>query len=267
MNITGWSNVHGRPGTSSNLSAIAIYSTLKYGMKNLITQSNFAMNDLEAPLLGNIIRENDYFQDIGIDALARSIKSAPLTEEAFYLASLSLLNKKLSLIPGTTKSNLQYFESDMEKVMVNIIKTAEKYYDLVYIDTNSGKNGLSMKILEKSDLIIVNLSQNRRIIDNFFDEYNFDPNKVFYLVGNYDSRRKSNIMNLRRQYRFMNSNNSAVIPYCAEFADAISEGNVIEFMKRNIDAKKDDKNYYFMECLAQATRKILKKAGWKGESA
>lgn len=265
MKFAGWSNVHGQPGTSSNLSAIAVYSTMRYGLKSLITQTNFMMNDLEAPLVGNEIRGDEYFKDVGIDALARSIKSGPLDEVTFFNSSISLLNNKLHLLPGTTKSSREHFESDMEKTVTNITRSAERFYDVVFIDTNSGRNEISSKVLANAELIIVNLSQNKRVIDSYFDEYHFDPNKVFFLIGNYDRRRKDNMRNLRRHYKKMKSSNSAAIPYCSEFADAISEGKMIEFFKKNMKAKKDDKNRYFIDCVGKATKKILIKAGWRGE--
>lgn len=265
MKTTFWSPVHGK-GTTSNLLAVSLYSTLKYKMNNLITQTNFSMNHLEVPLIGNKLEETDFYLDIGIDALARSIKSAPLDQDTFYNASISLLNKQqqLHLLPGTKKSNQEYFENDMEKVINNILSYAVNYYDIVFVDTNSGKNSLSQLVLEKSDLIIVNLPQNKRVLDDYFNEYQFSSKKVFYLIGDYDRRSKNNLKNLRKQYKKMNSKNSAIIPYCTEFTDAVSDGTLIDFMQKNIEAK-DDKNEYFMENVEKAVQKILRKTGWKGE--
>lgn len=264
MKITFWSPVHGQTAVTSNLLAIAIYSTLQYKIKSLITQTNFSMNNLETPLVGNLAKETDYFQDNGIDALARSIKSTPLDQEAFYTASVSLLNKQLSLLSGTTKCNQEFYENDMGKVINNIISYAELYYNIIYIDTNSGNSGLTPQVLEKSDLIIINLCQNKSVLDSFFHDYKFDPKKVIYLIGNYDKRSMNNKRNLRKQYKLMNSQNSAVIPYCTEFADAGSSGNLIDFIQKNMEAGRDDKNRYFMDSIALASEKILKKTGWKG---
>lgn len=264
MKITFWSPVHGQPRTTSNLLVTALYSTLHYNMTNIITQTNFDMNNLEAPLVGTKTNQYEFFQDVGIDALARSIKSAPLDKENFYNCSISLLNKRLNLLAGTTKSNQEFFENDMEKVINKILKSAEQYYDIVFIDTNSGKNGFTMQVLEKSDLVVINLSQNISIINNFFNEYEFDPKKTFYLIGNYDRNSRNNIRNLRKQYKLLNSSNSSVIPYNTEFLDAQSDGQLIDFITRNIGVTKLDGNKYFMDKVAEASKKILKKAGWKG---
>lgn len=264
MIIVSWSPVHGQTAVTSNLLALTIYSTIKYNPKSIITQTNFSMNNLETPLIGKTSNEYNFFQDTGIDSLARSIKSAPLDHETFYNASISLLNKRLNLLSGTTKCNQEFYENDMEKVINNIIRSAEKFYDVVYVDTNSGRSGFTMKVLDMADLIIVNLCQNKHVIEEYVSEYKLDQNKLFYLIGNYDRRSMNNIRNLRKQYKMMNSKNSAIIPYCTEFADAQSCGTLIDFMKKNIGAGKDDKNYYFMSNVGLAAEKIKAKAGWKG---
>lgn len=260
MKYTFWSPVHGRPGTTANLLSIALYIALKEEKESMITQTNFSMNHLELPLIGENFHNEDIFQDTGIDSLSRSIKAAPLDKETINNASYTLL-PKLNLLPGTTKNNRDFFESDIDKVIINIIASVEKFYELVFVDTNSGQNSISQKALRTSDLIIVNLSQNKKVIDDFFNDYNFDPKKVFYIIGNYDRRSKNNLRNIRHQYRkHINSNNSAVIPYNTEFMDALSDGNLIDFMKKNINANKDSKNGYFMENVSLAAEKILKKS-------
>lgn len=263
MKFASWSPVHGKPGTTSNTLALVLYLTMKYKMHNMISQTNFYMNNLEIPLIGSKPVENNYFDDTGIDSLVRSIKSAPLDKETFYNASVSLLNDKLNLLSGTTQCNQEIYEYDMEIVINNIFRSAEQFYDLVFIDTNSGNNNLARKVIEKADLVIVNLSQNKKIIDDYFRDYNFNSNNIFYIIGNYDRRSKNNIKNLRKNYKEMNSNNSAIIPYCTEFLDAFSDGSLIDFMKKNLEANKDDKNGYFIENLGIAANKIIKMSGWK----
>ena len=260
MKCTFWSPVHGKPGTTANLLCIALYTALKEEKDSMITQTNFSMNNLEIPLIGEEYHYKDMFQDTGIDSLSRSIKAAPLDRESIHNASYTLL-PKLNLLPGTTKANKDFYESDIEKIIINIITSVEKFYDLVFVDTNSGRNNISQKALRTSDLIIVNLNQNKKVIDDFFKDYSFDPKKVFYIIGNYDRRSKNNLRNIRRQYRkHMNSSNSAVIPYNTEFMDALSDGSLIDFMKKNMNATKDDRNGYFMHNVSMAAEKILKKS-------
>jgi cellulose biosynthesis protein BcsQ len=266
VKIAFWSNIHGQTGTTSNLLAIAVMCTLQYQFKNIVTQTHFNLNNLEAPLVSlssSIAKE--YLIDFGIDALARSIKSAPLNGEIIDNSCISLMNKKLNLLPGTIKNNRDIYESDMSKTVTSILNIAARYYDIVYIDTNSGRNDLTMKILQNVDLIIVNLSQNKSIMDDYATNYHFNQEKVFYLIGNYDSNSKYNIRNMQKVYHWLKDKNTAVIPYNTEYMDSQSDGQVIPFLIKNITCGKEDSNRYFIHEVNTAVTKIMKIVGLEGQ--
>lgn len=256
--------MHGQSGTTSNLLAIAVMSTLQYQSKNMVTQTHFNLNNLEAPLVSSSHSiSKEYLLDVGIDALARNIKSAPLDGDILEDSSISLLNKKLNFLPGTVKSNRDIYESDISKTIHGILKAAANYYDIVFIDTNSGSNELTMKILQNADLIIVNLCQNKSIIEDYALNYRLDSNKIFYLIGNYDNNSRYNLKNIQRNYRWLKNKNTAVIPYNTEYMDAQSDGQVIPFMLNNMNCNKDEFNAYFISEVKRAVFKIMKCAGIK----
>lgn len=259
LKIAFWSNVHGQTGTTSNLLAVALISTIDYKQKNIITQSHFNLNNLESPLIGTSATElREVFTDVGIDALARYIKYATLDEETVGNCCISLLNKQLNLLAGTTKNNKDIFESDMAKTIPQILTAVGLYHDLVFIDTNSGNNPLTNLVLEQADLVIVNISQNISIINDLFQNYKIDMEKSIFLIGNYDDDSRYNMHNLKRKYREFNNKNLVVIPYNVNYLDAQSEGEVIKFFLKNLDCEKDDYNYRFISGVRQTTDKIMK---------
>lgn len=254
--------MHGQTGTTSNLLAIAVTSTIIYKYKNMVTQTHFNLNNLEAPLLSTSNNDSkEYFMDIGIDALARSLKSSYLDSTVIENCTISLLHKQLSLLPGTTKNNKDIYEFDMSKTILSILNAAANCHDIIFIDTNSGRNDLTMKILNNADIIVVNLSQNKNIMDDFTSNYNFNDKKIFYLIGNYDPNSKYNYNNLRKIYRFMKKKNTAVIPYNTEFMDVQSDGEVISYIMKNLECKKEEENAYFIKEVKLAVNKLLDFAG------
>jgi cellulose biosynthesis protein BcsQ len=254
--------MHGQAGTTSNLLAIAIVNSLEYHYKNLITQTHFSLNNLEAPLLTKTsLFTSEFYMDVGIDALSRSIKSEKLDTTIIEDSTISLLEKKLNLLPGTTKLNRELYEGDISKTISNILHATATCHDIVFIDTNSGDNKLSMNLLQSVDLIVVNLSQNKSLIEDYILNYNFNNKKVFYLFGNYDKNSKYNIKNLMKSYSWLNKNNSGVIPYNTEYKDAISDGQVISFFFRNSSCDKEDCNGYFMYEINSTIKKMVKFAG------
>ncbi|BCN32416.1 hypothetical protein [Anaeromicropila herbilytica] len=255
MRIAFWSNVHGQTGTTSNMVAISIMSTLLYRKRSAMLQSHFDLNNLEIPLLGKKITGIENY-DVGIDALTRDIKSAPLNEEGVVNASISLLNRQLNLIPSTSKRNRELYEKDMEFIFNRIVDEVQECHTNVFIDVCSGNSPLSMSILENADLIIVNLSQNKGIINEYFETYNFNNKKVMYLIGNYNRNSRYNMNNLIRMYPNFNKKNLVYIPYNVEYQDSQCEGGTIQFFLRNIDCNKRDKNFYFIDSVRKATHLI-----------
>ncbi len=252
MKIAFWSCVPGQTGTTSNIMAVSIMSILLHQCKNALMESHHELNSLEEPLIGN--KMNSY--DIGIDALARSIKSAPLDEKTVVNSSISLLNKQLSLVLGSRKSR-ELYERDMDVVFNRIVDEMQKYHSNVFIDVCSGKNELSDSILSNADLVVVNLSQNKQIINEYFKDDTIDSGKVIYLIGNYNYNSRYNMKNLIKLYPKFNKNNLAVIPYNVEFMDSQYDGKAIEFMIKNYECSKKDHNYDFIKAVKNAVQLIM----------
>lgn len=266
MKIAFWSPIHGQAGTTSNMIATSLLSGIQYRKKCLITQTHFNHNNLEAPLVGYNSKHSassEFFQDVGLDMLIRCFKSTRMDEELLDNCCISLSNTNLELLPGTSKWNKDSFDYEMNLVMLNLLRTMEKYTEIIYLDLCSGNNPLSLKIIADSDLTVVNLDQNMAMIDNYFSSnFSVIPGNVFYLFGNYDPNSKYNINNIRRRYfKRMSSKNSGVIPYNTSFRDAQSDGSVIEFFFDNLKCTKNDVNLYFMNQVKKSTEKIVNLAG------
>lgn len=260
MKITFWSNAHGQSGTTSNLLAVAVMSTLLHQNKNMVIQTHFNLNNLEGSMVSALKADREFFMELGIDALTRYIKSAPLDEEVIESCSISLLNKQLNLLPGTAKYNRKIYENDVSKTITGILHAASKCHDLVFIDTKSGINDLSMKIMKDSDIVVVCLNQNKSILEEYANISEIRNKKVFYLIGNYDYNSRYNLHNLRKSFSWLRNSNSAIIPYNTEYRDAQSDGQVIQFILKNMDCDKDDNNGYFINQVKLAVNKLMKYA-------
>lgn len=262
MKIVFWSNVHGQTGTTSNLLAIAIMCSIHIKSKCIVTQTHFNLNNLESFLVPYTDHmDKEYLMDVGIDALTRNIKTSPLDREIIENCTISFLNKQLNLLPGTAKINKEIYENDINRTITGILRAVEQYYDFVFIDTNSGKNDLTKRILDDADLIIVNLSQNKSMVEEYEMNYKFENKKVFYLIGNYDLNSRYTIKNMFKSYHWMKEKNTAVIPYNTEYMDALSDGQTIQYILKNMYCDKNDSNRFFIKEVKAAAEKIMKCVG------
>lgn len=235
--------------------AVAIGNVLLHGRKTAVLQSHFSLNNLELPLLGKEMNADD-FSEIGIDALIRDIKSRPLTPEIIHNDSISLLEKRLALFPGTEKRSREVYEKDIEGIFKAILEEVAGCYDDVFIDVASGYNPFSKSVVESSDLTVVNLSQNIYVLQRYFN-MPVETGKVQYLIGNYDSNSRYNLKNLQKLFQPL-KHKTGVIPYNVEFVDAQNEGAVISFFLKNIDCSRESSNYEFIQSVKMMTELIEK---------
>ena len=254
MKIAFWSPLHGTGTTLSLLAAGIAYGELK-GKKIILTQTHYNLNNLERPLIGNI-GEEDFFRDTGMDAVLRYFKSGNVTGEQISDCTIKVGNN-LFLLAGTRNGNGEGYESTIVKNMIlHIISLVEQYYDLVLIDTNSGNNEYSLKIMEECDVVVVLLDQNMYMLDSFFGDDLFPDKKVFYLFADYDPESKYNIRNLSHRYKKMNKDNTGKILHSTQFTDAVCDERVLRYIKENIDCDSNHADHAFFEALRETVRKL-----------
>ena len=242
-----WSPFHGQ-GQTSNLHATAFIMGLLYRKKVLLMQTHFCQNNLESPLVGRNVglhNNSDYelFDGVGLDLAVTYSIMKELKKDLLQKCCFTLPGTPILLLPGTVVKNKETFDRDISSNVARVINDADRCVDLVLIDVNSGEDKLSQQLISLADLIVVNLTQHRHVLDKFFTDYGdrfLDHDKVFYLFGDYDDNSSYNIYNCRRKYsRLINSKNSGVIPYCTQFMDAQNESKVISFMKKGLRKRKE----------------------------
>ncbi len=259
LKVAFWSNFNGQNGTTSNMLATSIMAVLLDKSKVFIGQSHYHLNNLENPLL--LVSKRDrkaYLMNVGIDAIVRAIKSTYLDEDIIENCSLSYMNKKLILLPSTVKSNYGIYEEDLDKTIISILQAVNKYHDMVFMDVNSRQNSITNKILDNVDLIVINLSQNLTVLNDYEENFlsQFQNKNVIYVFGNYNPDSLYNIKNLKKRYSWLKSKNVGLIPYNVEFMDSMSDGKIIPFFYKNINCDNHDTNYYFIKEVKKTTNLI-----------
>lgn len=275
--IVFWSPLHGQ-GQTGNLHIISLIMSLLNKKKILMMQTHFDMNNLEEPLLGksmaNVRTGDSLFQDIGIDAAVMYSRMNRLSYNILESCCITFPNTSLLLLPGTESRNFETFDRDIASSIDKMIEHAEKFVDIVMIDTNSGYDKLSLNLMSTADVIVINLAQRKYAINKLFYEYReiLDCYKnVFFLFGNYDKNSGYNIINYRRKYsKYVNKDNSGVIPYCSKYLDAQNQCNILNMVREGLHNNKIIKTYktdssselgyfYFQACYS--SRKILNMIG------
>lgn len=245
--IVFWSPLHGQ-GQTSNLHNTALVMNILYKKKVLMMQTQYDKNNLESPLVGQNVgivdSDNELFQDIGLNAAVTYRMMNKLNLKIIESCCLTFQNSSLLLLPGSDTKNRETFNRDIGRGVIRMIKDANELVDVILIDTNSGDDDLSFQLMSTADLIVVNLTQRRYVLDKFISEYGkrfIDNKKVFYLFGDYDDNSTYNINNCRVRFRnYFRGANSGVIPYCTKYMDAQNESNILNFMKEGLSEKESE---------------------------
>jgi MinD-like ATPase involved in chromosome partitioning or flagellar assembly len=245
-----WSPFHG-VGTTANCISSALDISLNYAIKSLVMHNQYIKSNMETAFLAS--ESSDLlanFEDKGVDALERLAMSAQLTSENFYNYTTTIIEERLSLVTGTTKPKEELFEK-MRHTIMNIVKVARDSYDLVFVDANAGnRNEMTVKVLEEADVVVVCLSQNKLILDTFFQKREWleclDNKPLILVIGKYDPTSKYTTKFIKNAYEY--SGEIFTIPYCSSFLDSHNDHRVADYFLANIKrSRKDDSSYYFQE--------------------
>ncbi len=239
--ILFWSPFHGQ-GQTCNLQVTSLIMSLLYKKKLLLMQTHFCNNNLESPLVGyNVdseINQSEIFCGIGLDMAVTYSKMKKIDRKQLESCCLTFPNTSLFLLPGTQTQCRETFDRDIARSIAGFIQDTDECVDLVMIDSNSGNDILSLNLIEMADLVVINLTQRKYVINKFFEDYGdlfIQNKKVFYLFGDYDENSSYNISNCRRKYpKYIKDSNSGVIPYCTKLMDAQNEGSILSFMKNGL---------------------------------
>ena len=247
MKYLFWSNTRGQAGTSANMIAAAMMNDLLYEKRSMLLQTHFDLNQLEVCLLERKKRELICDYRVGIDQLIQGILSGMDTKQLLMDCCLSLTEECIDFLPGTQAKYREVYEKGLQEAYHTILNLAQQCYEDVFIDGCTGMNPFMEQLWEEADYVIVCLSQNTRVLNDFFNNYTYAPEKTLFLIGNYDKRSELNLKNLCKRYKTLTYQNTMVIPYNVGFRDAMSLARVKEFFYQNIYSDKEDSNFEFIE--------------------
>lgn len=196
--------------------------------------------------------------DSGIEGLAKIVKANRTTPEIITNYTKIVFKDRLEVLLGIKSNSYSEYER-LRSYYVDILNAANQYYDLVLVDLNKGLDGdFAKSILEISDLIVTNLTQRLKIVDDFVNIKEkikfFNTEKNMVLLGRYDKFSKYNAKNIAR---YMEEKEICVIPYNTLFFEACNEGKVADYFIKFRLVDESDRNAGFIKEVTKATEKIV----------
>jgi len=234
--------------------ACALYIAQNYECKTLITHTYHEESNLESSFFG---QRN--FEDSGINSINRLVKSGELSSIDFETYTNNIIPNRLDMLIGSNMANKEIFIKNIGKNITTILNSADDYYDLTFIDLSSTiKDELSKKILKISDVIVVNLSQEEKLLVNFFKNdmkiirsYN---KPIIFVIGKYDFESKCSKKYIQTNFKIKEP--VYYIPYHTDFLDSMNNHKVYKFFLQGSEEKSIN-TLRFFECLEILGQAIL----------
>lgn len=255
MKIVFWSPMHGT-GTTGNMLATAVALHERLGKSVTVTHGSYCMNNLETSLLSKC-RSGD-MTDMGLDALIRRFKAGELTKELIDECSFEI-TEGFTLIPGGRGMRKEIYDNSVNLQIENrIYQEVQKLCDVLMIDLCPGDCDRSRELMKDADIVVVNLRQNRMMLDEYESHLLQDiKGQVIYAFGMYDNASRYSLHNLIHRYSFLSRRNSYRIPYLSDYLDSMNEASVNEFIRCGVRIDRwKGKEGRFFSCVRDITEGI-----------
>ena len=273
--ITFVNNVEEETGKTMSLVAIATHMAIDYNNRILIISTTNEEDKIKScyfedeqikKIRRGIFGESKSTIDTesGIEGIAKIARSNKLTPEIITNYTKVVFKDRLEVLLGVEKKqdgNGESNEKEIAEEYIDLVNVANMYYDKVFVDLdNNLSEEIRQQIIDRSDLVIVNTSQNynslKKLKENKEKSELLRSPKSLILIGRYDKFSKYNVKNVTR---FLEEKNQVLaIPYNTLYFEATNEANVPDLFlsfRKTIDS--EDRNAIFIEEIKRASENII----------
>lgn len=265
MKIAFWSNANEKCNVSANLAAISVASVIRYPYSVIVIENRLREDGLGKAFIGrnqrNLSQEvgTNYYDGTGIEGLLRKIYRGNYSDDILKYHLKEIIDKHLYYIPQSRVIHNELFEYEFDHCIYPLFQMLGQYADICLIDTASHESLSTKTILEEADLIVVNLCQNKTILEDFFVNYSSMLAKAVFIISNYDCSEALSSKRIAAAYQ-ISRDNIIAIPQNLFFQNAYSNGSVVAYISRNYSCVRENPNYIFIQAIKRATYTIIKKA-------
>ncbi len=270
MAIVGfWSGDRKETAQTLSMLAIATYMAIEHNYRILVVDATFSDDTLERCFWkktnakgANLLNKGKIDIASGAEGLVSAVASNKATPEIIPNFTRVVLKNRLDVLCGL---KTEVYESYEKSIMLykDLLHTANKYYDLVFVDLAKTLRKESTKmLLETSHIIVYTFTQNLRKIDKYMEQIQsqeiLKKGNVIPLLTNSDDNSKYNVKNVTRYIGARRE--IATIPYNCSYMECASESGVANFfLKTRLSTATQDKNSEFIKAVDFSCKKIIYK--------
>lgn len=267
--ITFWSTGKEETAKTMSMVAIATHMAVEHNFKILVMSTVYNDDTLETcywePKNEELLKEiagDKKDVSAGMDGLVKLAASNKLKADIISnYTRIVFKGNRLEVLNGAKTEDYDEYLNVRERYK-DVIQVANQFYDYVFVDLNKGlKHEYIRDVLNISDLVVVNITQRLKMIEDFAklrkEEEFLKKDNVIVLMGRYDKFSKYNAKNVARTLGIKGE--VSVIPYSTLFFEACNEGKAADFFLRFRKLSPTDRNALFIEEIKKVTNLIKEK--------
>lgn len=269
--IAFWSNEDKETAQTMSMVALTTYMAIEHNYRILNVSTSFRDETLEnsywdlekmEQLVRTISKDNNQIGlESGVEGLIKIINSNKTSTNIVSNYTKIVFKDRLDVLCAPKTRDYEEYKQIAE-LYPSILQVANRSYDLVFVDISKKMPKSQIKeILQISDVIVVNMTQRLKTIENFMKlkEENdfFKKNNILLNLGRYDKYSKYNVKNITRYMK--EKKDVHAIPYDTLFFESCSEGKVAEFFLRLRRVEPDDRNAVFVDETARLAKDLIYK--------
>lgn len=268
--ITFYSTDYKETGQTVSLAAIITHMAIKHNYKMIGIATSFRDTTLENCFWkqesenntnSRFLNSNLVGVGSGIEGLSKVLISNRSSENLVTNYAKVVFKDRLEILSSPQAKLYSEYKKICESYPV-AIEESKKNYDLVFVDLSKRvPENIRKQILEISDMIVINLNQGLRTIEDFLDlrekEELYRQEKVMISIGKYDRFSKYNEKNITR---FLKEKSLlSVIPYNTLFFEACTESKLPDFFLKLRNVDESDRNFFFIREVDNMCNNIIYK--------
>lgn len=262
--ITFWNDGKAETGQSMSVAAIASTLAINYNYKILIIDTKYENKSLEWAFDSGKDVRSQFVKgktdlETGLGGVAKAIMSNKTSPE-IIINYTKIIFRNLELLRecNSTKEDFDRYFSYMGE----IIKLANRYYDIVLVDLEGKLESPEIKkILQNSTINVVTLVQNLKVIDNFIEQKSkyqiLKENNLLIELNKYDDKSKYSVKNVSKYIR---EKNVVKIPYNTLFGECAGEGKVADYCIKFRGVNSSNINANFMNSINETADVLIEMA-------
>lgn len=275
--ITFWNDNREQTGQTFATIAVATRMAIERNIKILLIATSLNDPTIKKSYWGEDTAKNSNLfgaknstvaVENGIEGLFKLIASNKLTPSIITDYTRVVFKGRLEVITGFTasRSNRQDELDEFRKIensYIELIRTANQYYDMVIVDLDKRLNDkIKEELLNLSNVNVFVLSQNMESIKRYNEmkkqKDEFERFKCVPVIGKYIKQYKYNSKNIARYLQ--EKQELDLVPFNLLYMEAVEEAKVVDlFLKLKNIKDKTDENYIFMQCTLDLTNNILRR--------